>query len=423
MTVLYTAILYLATPLILLRLLWAGRRNRAYWRRWSERFGFYRVAPAAGGIWLHAVSVGEVIAALPLVERLLAHHPDLPVTVTTMTPTGSERVRALLGDRVHHVYLPYDLPGAVRRFLDTVRPRAAVVMETELWPNLFAACAARAIPLLVANARLSARSAAGYARFGALARRTLGAVTVIAAQGEVDAARFVALGADPERVVVTGSIKFDLSISDETRANGRALREALGAERPVWIAASTHEGEEALILDAHAALRADLPNALLILVPRHPERFDRVAALCTAQGFKLSRRGTGTPQPGADVYLGDTMGELRMLYAAADVAFVGGSLVATGGHNPLEPAALGLPVVTGPHLFNFATISGLLQRADAAAVAVDAAGVAVRVGIWLADAAARREAGEAGQRLVASQRGALDRLAALVEAQLGDGHA
>ncbi len=412
---LYSALLYLATPLLLLRLAWSGRRNRAYWRRWPERFGFADELPKPGGIWVHAVSVGEVIAALPLLERLMANHPALAVTVTTMTPTGSDRVRAALGVRVHHRYLPYDLPGAVGRFLDDVRPRLGLLMETELWPNLVAGCAARGVPLVLANARLSAGSADGYRRIGRLVRPLLGDLAAIAAQAESDARRFVDLGADPARVTVTGSIKFDLTVDDAARDGGRDLRETLGAERPSWIAASTHDGEDELVLAAHAAVRTRFPRAVLLLVPRHPERFERVAALCVARGYRVARRSLSEPGADADVYLGDTMGELLALYAAADVAFVGGSLVPTGGHNPLEPAALGLPVITGPHLHNFVRIADLLEEAGALTRVTDAETLAGRVVELLESPQRARAAGTAGREVVARNRGALERLLGLVE--------
>ena len=420
---LYSALFYLATPLILARLAWSGRRNRGYWRRWPERFGYAPGTPKPGGIWVHAVSVGEVIAALPLVERLQAAHPDLAVTVTTMTPTGSERVRAALGDRVHHRYLPYDLPGAVGRFLDDVRPRLGLLMETELWPNLVAGCAARDVPLVLANARLSAGSAAGYRRIGGLVRPLLGALGAIGAQAEADARRFVDLGADPARVSVTGSIKFDLAIDDATRDAGLALREELGPDRPCWIAASTHEGEDEIALTAHAEVSARFPGAVLVLVPRHPERFVRVASLCASRGFAVARRSRGEPGGEATVYLGDTMGELLALYAAADVAFVGGSLVPTGGHNPLEPAALGLPVITGPHLHNFARIAGLLEEAGALTTVADAGGLASRVVELLESPELAAACGTAGREVVARNRGALERLLGLVEELLARGGA
>ncbi|MDX1593658.1 MAG: lipid IV(A) 3-deoxy-D-manno-octulosonic acid transferase [Gammaproteobacteria bacterium] len=415
---LYTALLYLATPLILARLAWSGLRNRGYWRRWPERFGWAPGTPADDGIWVHAVSVGEVIAALPLIDRLRGAYPGVQVTVTTMTPTGSERVRAALGDDVHHVYLPYDLPGAVRRFLDAVRPRLGLLMETELWPNLVAGCASRGIPLVLANARLSAASAAGYRRVGGLVRALLGDLAAVAAQADADARRFVELGAAPERVVVTGSIKFDLQVDGGVVAAGRMLREELGAARPCWIAASTHDGEDEQVLDAHARIVARCPRALLQLVPRHPERFARVAALCASRGFSVARRSRDEPGREAGVYLGDTMGELLTLYAAADVAFVGGSLVPTGGHNPLEPAALGVPVIAGPHMHNFARIGELLERDGALRTVADVDGLTDEVLAWLEDPGRAAEAGAAGRRVVERNRGALERLLAIVGAVL-----
>jgi len=418
---LYTALLYLATPPILLRLIWAGRRNRAYWRRWPERFGFVSDPIPPDGIWLHAVSVGEVIAALPLIERLHARYPERAITVTTSTPTGSDRVRAALGASVHHIYLPYDLPGAVSRFVSAVRPRLGVIMETELWPNLVACCAGQGIPVVLANARLSAGSATGYRRVAGLARSMLGDLAAIAAQAEADAGRFIALGADPAKVVVTGSIKFDLEVDAATVAAGQALRAELGTGRPCWIAASTHDGEDEAVLDAHAAIRARTPDALLLLVPRHPERFDRVAALCKARGCSVARLSHAAPAAGVEVYLGDTMGELRLFYAAADLAFVGGSLVPTGGHNPLEPAALGLPILAGPHMHNFVRIADLLGEAGALMTVNDGADLAKRIIGLFASPERAAAAGAAGGEVVVRNRGALERLETLLDQVMAHG--
>lgn len=407
MRALYTAVLYLLTPLVFLRLAWRGRRARAYWRRWPERLGMVAAVAGERPIWLHAVSVGEVLAALPLIEALLARYPSLPLLVTTTTPTGSERVREALGARVLHVYAPYDLSGAVRRFLERTRPRLALVMETELWPNLYAGLRRRRIPLLLLNARLSARSARGYRRLGSLVRGTLACVDFIAAQGRDDAERLLALGAPTERVAVLGNIKFDLAPLPELDAAASELR-ARWPGRPVLIAASTHEGEDEQVLDAYAQLKTRFPQLVLFLVPRHPERFERVAALVTGRGYALSRRSRS--EAGAEVYLGDTMGELMTLYAAADVAFVGGSLVPTGGHNPIEPAALGLPVLCGPHVFNFAEITGLLCAAGGAQRVADAGELAREVALLLEDPARARAMGTAARSEVQRHRGALERM-------------
>lgn len=407
----YSLILYLATPLVLLRLSWRGTKNPAYWRRWPERFGWFRAPTLHAPLWLHAVSVGEAQAAAPLVKALLARYPERSLVVTTTTPTGSQRVRELFGEQVFHVYLPYDLPGAVRRFLRRVRPQLALIMETELWPNLFHHCAAADIPVIIANARLSPRSAAGYGRIRALVKDTLADVSLIAAQGAADAERFRALGAVAERVMVMGNLKFDQAMPADIASQAQALRRQLGATRPVWIAASTHEGEEEQVLDALALLRQTQPDALLLLVPRHPERFPKVAALVQRHGYTLVRRTEGHAcTADTDVFLGDTLGELPLFYAAADVAFVAGSLVPVGGHNMLEPAALGIPVLTGPQLFNFVDISAALLAAGAARQVDDSTQLAQVVGELLADAGQRQAMGAAGRQLVADNRGALERL-------------
>ncbi|WP_440996094.1 lipid IV(A) 3-deoxy-D-manno-octulosonic acid transferase [Arhodomonas sp. SL1] len=409
---LYTLGLWFATPLILGRLLWRSRRAPAYRHRWRERFGYVPSPGAAPVIWLHAVSVGETVAAAPLVQALLDRHPDHQILVTSTTPTGAQQVRSLFGDRVRSCYLPYDTPGAVRRFLDRVSPMLGIVMETEIWPNLMAATEARGIPVVLANARLSERSARGYARLARLTAETLARFTLIAAQHEADAARFRRLGAPPQRVQVIGNLKFDQHIDEDQRHTGQALRARLGEQRPVWVAASTHEGEESVALAAHHRVREHLPDAVLILVPRHPERFPAVAAMVANSGLAMIRR-TATVEAHAAtaaVLLGDTMGELPTLLAAGDVAFMGGSLVEVGGHNPLEPAALGLPVITGPHIHNFAGTFALLREAGAARTATGEEELAAAVTHWLRDGTARQQAGSAGREVVAAHQGALERL-------------
>lgn len=403
---LYTALLYLILPLALLRLYWRGRRDPEHRRRWPERLGFIPPLPS-GCLWVHAVSVGETRAALPLIRALMVRYPDRLLLVTTTTLTGSRQVKEALGERVHHVYAPYDLPGAVRRFLQRTRPRLAVIMETELWPNLLRQCAVADIPVTIANARLSERSARGYARIPRLTASMLRDVTLIAAQADADAGRFRALGA--RWVVTTGNLKYDLTLPDDLPERGRNLRrERLGDSRLVWIAASTHAGEDERILDAFARLRARWPELLLLLVPRHPERFDGVADLCQQRNFRVIRRSEQRPcPPDTAVFLGDSMGELLLFYAAADLAFVGGSLVPTGGHNVLEPALLGLPVLFGPHMFNFTEAGERLLAADAAWQIADAAALARVADRLLADPEARRAAGQRGRVVVERHRGAL----------------
>lgn len=422
MRLLYTLSLYLLLPFVLLRLLWRGLRAPAYLRRWPERFGRFPHTPPPGAIWIHAVSVGETIAAFPLVRALQHRHPQRPIIFTTTTPTGSERVTREFGAAVLHGYLPYDLPGAVARFLARTRPALAVILETELWPNIYAACSARHIPLIVANARLSARSAAGYRRVARLARATLEQVALVAAQGGADAERFLALGAPRDRVRVTGNLKFDLAVAPDMAERGRALRDSWGGNRPVWIAASTHDGEEALVLAAHARARGQIPELLLLLVPRHPERFDRVAELCRAHGIPVVRRSEQRPcAPDTAVYLGDSMGELMLLYAAADVAFVGGSLVPSGGHNPLEPAALARPVLHGPHVSNFAEISRLLREAGGSRAVNDAGELAGAVVDLLRHPEQAADMGKRAHGVVLRNRGALERLLGIVGEMLNTG--
>lgn len=413
---LYTAILYLLIPAVLLRLLWRSLSAPDYRRRVGERFGRLPRLPARGGLWVHAVSVGEVQAGAPLIKRLLREHPQLPVIVTTTTPTGSRRLRELLGERVLHVYAPYDVPLVIRRFLSATRPRLAIFIETEVWPNILEQCRRGGIPTVLANARLSERSARGYARLGGFARGTFGKLGLVAAQTEADARRFIDLGVTPERVVVTGSIKFDVHLPPSLREQSAVIKRGWGEDRPVWIAASTHEGEEEQVLEAHRLVLEKLPEALLVLVPRHPERFGRVGQLAEKRGFRMVRRSQGGAcDGGTQLFLGDTMGELPMFFAAADLAFMGGSLVPHGGHNPLEPAAAGVPVVTGPHVFNFSAITGMLLAADAAVQVRSATELANTVGAWLGDASLRARIGENGRRVVERNRGALERLAGLIE--------
>ncbi|MGE8410902.1 MAG: lipid IV(A) 3-deoxy-D-manno-octulosonic acid transferase [Pseudomonas sp.] len=411
---LYTALFYLGLPLVAIRLWLRSRKAPAYAKRIGERFSIGLPTLQPGGIWVHAVSVGESIAAAPMIRALLARYPQLPITVTCMTPTGSERIQALFADepRIQHCYLPYDLPCAAARFLERAQPRLAVIMETELWPNHIDQCARRGIPVALANARLSARSARGYGRFARLSAPMLAQMSLFAVQTRAEAERFLQLGARPETVQVTGSIKFDLSIDPQLPQRATQLREQWQAmERPVWIAASTHEGEDAVVLDAHRQLLASYPNALLILVPRHPERFDSVFELCRQQGLATVRRSSGElVTAGTSVLLGDTMGELLFLYALADSAFVGGSLVANGGHNLLEPAALAKPVISGPHLFNFLEIAAMLREAGALQEVDDAQGLAEAVQSLFELPQDARKMGEAGLEVMRANQGALQRL-------------
>jgi 3-deoxy-D-manno-octulosonic-acid transferase len=409
---LYTLLFHLALPLVFARLIWRARRAPAYRARIGERFAVGLPAFQPGGIWVHAVSVGESIAAAPMIRALMERYPLLPITVTCMTPTGSERIKALFGDGVQHCYLPYDLPWAAARFLQRLQPKLAVVMETELWPNHIHQCAQRGIPVALANARLSERSARGYARFARLTAPMLAELSLIAVQTNAEAARFRKLGAREESVQVTGSIKFDLNIDPALPGSASQLRQQWDAmSRPIWIGASTHSGEDEILLAAHRLLLAERPDALLILVPRHPERFRSVYELCGKQGFSTVRRSLAElPKPETQVVLGDTMGELLFLFALADVAFVGGSLVPTGGHNLLEPAALGKPVLTGPHLFNFLDIAAQLRDAGALAEVSNAPELASAIELFWNDPERAEKARSAGLKVLKNNQGALGRV-------------
>jgi 3-deoxy-D-manno-octulosonic-acid transferase len=417
----YSALLWLLLPVTLYHLVWRGLRQREYLLRWSERYAQLEALPELppGALWVHAVSVGEVNAAIPLVNALRERHPGRPLLITTITPTGSARVRALWGEGVHHVYLPYDLHGMVRRFLERVRPSLVVVIETELWPNLFVACARAEVPVVIANARLSERSLRGYRWLGPLIRLALSGVRLIAAQSEADAARFRVLAGDEARIEVTGNLKFDQPLPRASREEALAWRAAGGA-RPTWVAASTHAGEEDAVLEAHQRLRERWPEALLLWAPRHPERFGAVAERVREAGLPLRRRSVErSPDAGCAVFLIDSLGELPGFLAAGDVAFVGGSLVEIGGHNLLEPAALGLPVLSGPHTFNFAEISAMLHAAGALETVSDAAGLAAAVDRLLARPEEARRRGREGRQRVDRERGALARTLALIESVAG----
>jgi 3-deoxy-D-manno-octulosonic-acid transferase len=394
-------------------------RQREYLQRWDERFAFYPRGGDAGALWLHAVSVGEVNAAAPLVRALRAAHPQRPLLLTTVTPTGSARARELFGDDVRQVYLPYDTPGAVRHFLDHFRPRVALVLETELWPNLYVEAARRGIPLLLLNARLSPRSLRGYRWIRALVRVALKSVAHVAAQSAADLERYVQLGLDPARGSVPGNLKYDMDVPAHVVAEGARRRAAWGA-RPVWIAASTHPDEEAAVLAAHAQVLARFPDALLLWAPRHRERFERVAELAQGAGLRVRRRTReGEPEASTQCFVVDTLGELLAWFATADVAFVGGSLQPIGGHNLLEPAALGVPAVVGPHNFNFVDIHARLGKAGAVQTVADAEALAPALIALLADPDERRRRGEAGRASLAGERGALARTLALVDSALG----
>lgn len=421
----YSGFLYLLLPFVFLKLAWRARHARDYLRDWPQRLGYFSprgVIPdsssegrAPSVIWIHAVSFGEVQAAVPVVAALRRRYPAAQFFVSCTTPTGKARAKAVFGDFANVSYVPYDVPDAVKRFLSQLRPSVAIFMETELWPNLFHTCASRGIPVIVANARMSARSARGYQRVRWLTRVLWPDVTHIAAQSAADADRFRFLGAVDPRITVTGTVKFDCVVPVDMVAQGRALRQTWGVQRPVWVAASTHAGEDEMMLAAHAQVRLQFPAALLILVPRHPERFDAVASASVKAGYQIARRTGKDAGPSVEVYIGDTMGELPLYLAASDIAFVGGSLVPVGGHNLLEPASLGIPVITGPHTFNFVEVVSLLKHAQALRCVDNASQLADAVAAWFSDPEARTSAGAAGNAAVAAHRGATERLIELID--------
>jgi 3-deoxy-D-manno-octulosonic-acid transferase len=412
---LYSTLLCCVAPLAFALLLWRGLRERGYWRGLGERCGFGASIAPASSIWVHAVSLGEMSAAAPLIIALRTHHPDRPMVITTATPAGRARAAALFAGAADIRYLPYDTPGAVRRFLARIRPGIAVIMETELWPNLLAECANRDVPVVLASARLSARSVSRYKRLGSLFSGVFTKNLSVAAQSAVDAARFVQIGADAARVRVVGNIKFDVSIEAQLIEQGRRLRQSFGSERCVWVAGSTHAGEDEAVLSAHARLLQEQPRALLLLAPRHRDRFEAVAKLLGKSGLRFARRSASASPEHGQVLLVDTLGELPIMYAAADIAFVGGSLVPVGGHNLLEPAALGLPVLSGPFQDNNREIAALLTARGATALVADAAQLAEALARLFADDAERRRVGAAGSVLVEANRGSVAALLGLIE--------
>ncbi len=389
--------------------------NRTYLDRLWQRFGF-GFPKIERCIWIHAVSVGEVQASIPLIRVLRERFPQRDLLVTTVTPTGAARLKAVFGDTVHHAYNPFEFPHAVSNFFRAVNPDVALIMETEIWPNLYRGCGIRNVPLVLASARISPRSVPGYGHLLPLIRETLSHGIIIAAQSQSDAERFLALGASSDRTRITGNIKFDLELPPKVQQQGAAFRSETIGERPVWIAASTHDGEERQVLAAHRILREQIPNLLLILVPRHPERFSDVRELVERSGLSVvSRTEHRACPPDVAVFLGDTMGEVPLFYAACDIAFVGGSLIPVGGHNLLEPAAQGLPMVTGPHVFNTQDIADMFVARDACRMVQNKEELAASIADLFANPDKAHELGQSGRALLEENRGALSRLLVLIE--------
>jgi 3-deoxy-D-manno-octulosonic-acid transferase len=416
---LYSLLLYAATPLVLLYLFLRGLRSRGYLRRWPERFAFFSPPPRRGGIAIHAVSMGEVNAASELVRELARRFPDEPLYFTTLTPTGSDRVSELFGGKLFHVYAPFDLPGAVQRFLGRLQPRLLVIMETEIWPNLFHAAGTRGIPMLIANARISPRSFERYRRIRPLTAAALDQVARIAAQSPADAERLIGLGADQARINITGNLKFDLKLPPSLLEQGEVLRLAWGTQRPVLVAGSSHEADERPLLAAFGRLLPSFPNALLVLVPRHPERFGKAAQLARNAGLRVALHSEGAGCPlSAQCFVVDAMGELLRFYAASDVAFVGGTLAPIGGHNLLEPAALSRPVLFGPHTANVADIAPQLLNGGAAIQVATEEELGEALTTLFGDAELRDRMGRAGFELVRNGQGAVGRTLAIIEEML-----
>lgn len=416
MRLLYTGLFWLLLPLILLRLYWRGFRAPAYRQRWRERLGIYTRPCPSGVFWFHAVSVGEAEAVFPIIRRMQSLYSGVDFLITTTTPTGSARVQAVLAETVAHVYLPYDLPCIISRFLDTFDPKLAVIMEKEIWPNLFAQCGARGIPLCIINARLSARSARSYQKIPALVIPALRQVRAIATQTEEDRRHFIEIGASADRIFVAGNLKYDVAIEAETISSGALLKRQLFPDRFVWIVASTHKGEDEIFMAIYRRLKPAMPELLLLVAPRHPERFQEVRRLSESQSLKtVMRSAGGDVSQRTDVYIADSIGELKMLYAAADIGFVAGSMVPVGGHNILEPLAIGLPVMFGPHMMNFKEIAEKVLAVEAALQCHDADGIAAAVLRLYQEPALRDRLSAHGRVFIAGNQGAADRIAGMLD--------
>lgn len=398
-------------PFVFIKLLWRGFKAPEYRARRFERFGVFKSPQLNHSIWFHTVSVGELLAAEPIIRQIQSRFPDRSIVVTTMTPTSSELLYKLFGRSVFHVYAPYDLPVCVLAFLRRVQPEFLVIMETELWPNMIHKASQRGCPVVVANARLSERSAKGYRRLRPAIGWMLNGLSLVLCQYQNDAERFKSLGIDASKIHVTGSVKYDIDVSSADRDEGKQLRAALNPDQPVWIAASTHEGEDLRLLRVHARLKTNFGNLVLVIVPRHPERFESVWSMACQQGFLCHRRTVHKyPRPDTEVFLVDTMGEMMAFYSAADIAFIGGSFVEVGGHNPIEPAALAKPIVMGPHVFNFEAISEQLQMAGGMKLVSDDAALEQTLHAWLSDLDEARLTGQRAAEVVEQGRGAVNRV-------------
>ena len=416
MRFIYTCVFYLIIPFIVLRLLWRSIKAPSYRHRWYERFSIYNIKFSTGVVWFHAVSVGEAEALFPLLKQIKLKHPDTKLLITTTTPTGSARVKAVMQDTVSHVYLPYDLPDAICRFMSCFKPRMAVMMETEIWPNIFNYCGDHHIPLYIINARLSEKSSKGYQKISGLIHPALANIKCIATQTNDDASRFISIGADSEKVETLGNIKFDVEITTSTITKGLTIKADLFMDRFVWLIASTHKDEEKIFLDIYKVLKEKIPELLLILVPRHPERFPVVKKLIEKEYLSVATRTLlETVNTKTDVYLVDTMGELKAMYAAADVAFIGGSMVANGGHNILEASAVGVPVMFGPFMDNFKEIARVVLIESAAIQCQSKSDIISSMKLLYEQPDYRKELARKGKAFVQKNQGAIDRICAMLE--------
>lgn len=411
MRIIYSFLFYFFTPFIVSRLLWRSLKNPAYRQRIFERFGFYPQSYPQNVIWFHAVSVGECEAIFPLIRLIQMRQPQSPILITTTTPTGSARVKSVLGNSVQHVYLPYDLSDVIGRFLKTFKPKMAVIVETEIWLNLFLACEKKQIPLYLINARLSEKSVRGYQKIPSLIFPALNALTQIATQSELDTTRFLEIGANPEKIETFGNIKFDINIEPEIFTKAQNVKAQLFENRFVFIAASTHEGEETLLFEVYKNLKKQIPQLLLAIAPRHPERFATVENLVKNANLKLvTRTSNSVCENETDVFLINTLGELKLFYATSAIAFVGGSLVPIGGHNVLEPAAAGVPVLFGLEMKNFAFIAEKMLQAKAALQCTNSADLETKILQLYQQTELRNKLQKNAKNFVENNQGATERI-------------
>ena len=418
----YTILLYFLTPLVVLRMFWRARKNPQYSDRWHERFGFVPEIDASQEVvWIHSVSVGETLAAVPLIKKLKKLYPDKLLVITTTTLTGSERVQSIFSSGIYHVYAPYDLPDTVNRFLRRVHPSLVIIMETELWPNLVNYCHDADIPMIIANARMSEKSSRGYQRFSRLTKNMLEKINYVVAQHVDDGKNFLKLGLSETQLMIAGNIKFDVALNSELSSESSRLKLDWSSQnnRRIFLAASTHRGEDEIVLDAYKKIRKNYPEILLVMVPRHPERFSEVAQLCLEHGLSIVKRSDGVrPEIRDQVLLGDTMGELMLFYGACDVSFVGGSLVPSGGHSLIEPAIWGTPLISGPSLYNFSEVSRLLEDAQGMRICQDSSSMAKIVQELLGDTLEAERMGAAAKSVAEGNRGALNKLMKIIDGQI-----